>query len=825
MGERGWTHIAVTALAVGIAHASTAISAKAAAAAQGESLERLFVVDLRKKIESDPAFDGSRFELTLDDRTRVLLTDRLPQQRERRLYEAWLEKLSETLDARYFRPLELGRRTSHPVTPILLLPDGGSFEQFLEKRHGSKSAWTPSLWDADLRSVVAVTTPVAWIQRSAVLRDWAFGAFEAHAPRESQPNAVWFRRGLACYLTYHLGTQVAELDRHRPDRNAVKRLFELIRKPERRSALWIPFADLANVSDVASLDRSPRGDDPSMSEMFDIQCALLLHFLHHAEDGRYREGVVPFLGRALAGSADASALEEHFGTRDLADLERPFEDYVMRLFEEIFIGTPDEEELAEPEAPVEVDLSGLTRAASEDRTRVGLALWRARNGRLDEAIAALEAGFSGEPDPSAPDSAVSRNLARLRHLRAARDEYLAAGLASGKRTRLQAGERKVNAVIARVADGAIEFAAEDVPPVQLADIDSVSLALSTGAPRDELGKGWLRAFALALGEDPRWERFLRDDGPAGSALAADIEGRFAGWLAGGRTASALADLAASGVPATPAEARLSATALGDLLAAGPESRAELAPHREALTALARRAYELTFLEEGLQESLGGSLEVLEEGRIRLTYDFGDEAQVADFADFPDYLEWRRETIKGDFPDEPFKLKKDAWRGRGKHCFRHKLRFQAPMRFAYQFTIEKSKSNGTDAAEFLFGICDNGEESWLGCYGQGELHIQNKRLGTYDSIGRGEEPTAFFIKHPHELEIRHDGSRVSTWREGEKRQESPALGLASGYVFVWLTVGSYVRLDDFVIEGTPEPASLRELREAWVTERLATLGFE
>ena len=796
------------------------------ASAQGQSLERLFLNELEDRLTRDTFFRSVPVHVVDEGGPVALLTQNPPNQRNKSFYVAWMRKLHDNVLQDSLRPQGLVRQSTHAVTPVIVLANETWLRKYWRTRSESDHDFALSTYDEELGAVVTCeSSTAAWLRRQPMLRDLALGLLDAYAPSGAAPSDLWFRRGFAKYVSTHTGTRVSALDTLRPKRSSVEFLFQVLRRSERREALWIPLGRLMATRSLEQLSGAPRGTDPSERDVFDQIAALWLHFFHNAQEGKYREGAGRFLVHSLAGTGAGPGLEECFGTRDVDVLEREFESYIFELFNELFVKRiPGKRvEKVEEEAPPPVDLSALVQEPEGLEEVLALALWRARSGNVDLAITGMEGRVAEFAE--AERSRLERELFRLRTLQSARDAFLNAAIASRKRVRLQFEGGKRNAKLVAVEDGELRFADEDEPPIAITTLDSVSLALSLGSVDEDQGGGWIRSYGLALGGDDRWKRFLRDRGDVGSQLEADAKSELAQLASRGRGIGALNELGNAKVPETPGEARSALEHVAWLLEElSGERKEQLDAHRGEVGAFARRALELRFLDDGISAAIRGNAEPLEDGRLRVSYDFSDAAHLEDFEKVDPYLKWRVERLRRDMPKTGFKVERERLRGSGFQCLRHRLQFAAPMSVAYEFEFEKRKSSPTDLAEVLVAICDDGEESYLGLYGQGELHVDHQALESFDPIGRGEEPTSFQLGLTHEMEIRHDGERASTWRFGEMRQETPALGLTSGHVFLWVAVTGKLRIDNIVIEGTPLPESLRELRDTWVGQELEKLGL-
>lgn len=92
---------------------------------------------------------------------------------------------------------------------------------------------------------------------------------------------------------------------------------------------YLPFRELLAMPTSIWGSRVVRGD-PKSQHMY-AQAWSLVHFLIHAEDGRYRPMLDEYLTLISRGRTARRAYAEAFGTRDITSLEEPWKAYVRSL--------------------------------------------------------------------------------------------------------------------------------------------------------------------------------------------------------------------------------------------------------------------------------------------------------------------------------------------------------------------------------------------------------------------------------------------------------------------------------------------------------------
>ena len=124
---------------------------------------------------------------------------------------------------------------------------------------------------------------------------------------------------------------------------------------------------------------------------------------------------------------------------------------------------------------------------------------------------------------------------------------------------------------------------------------------------------------------------------------------------------------------------------------------------------------------------------------------------------------------------------------------------------------------------MIGLCDDGKENSIQAIGFGDLLVRDVPHGV-DKQARRVDGHPYFLATSYKVEVRHDGTNVSVWIDGEKASEAPCAGLQSGDVYLWFHAPLPIVIQSFEIEGKVDPASARALKNAQAEKRLVEMGF-
>jgi len=421
---------------------------------------------------------------------------------------------------------------------------------------------------------------------------------------------------------------------------------------------------------------------------------------------------------------------------------------------------------------------------------------------------------------------MQREVARLEALRAARDAYLESIVGTKTRLRMQLDGEALATVVESVEDGVAHLGDNklDVASIELRQILPADVAENIERNATDYGPAWVPHYGKLLGDDRRWDRGLDEADPDARALVTDARGGLDELVAAGDAMARLAALARSPLP----ESVESARALNADISRLFEDCGELDIVRakfESLRNLSLQAWRKVYEEEGLAKLLKGEVEFLDEGRVRLSYDFEDDEQLEDFQSRPNYLADHK-TFEGKSPDDStLKVRKKALHGDGSLCYEHILGFEAPLEVEYEIKYGKTKRKNRDAqSTFIMGICDDGAESYVIAYDMYDLEAVDKASKhTATAFEEGERDID--VKKSHELVLSHDGeSTVTLEHNGKEVRTIDAGERRAGSVFFWMNTQVPIEIDEIRIEGKVIETVLTRLQNEWVAEQLEGMGF-
>lgn len=152
---------------------------------------------------------------------------------------------------------------------------------------------------------------------------------------------------------------------------------------------------------------------------------------------------------------------------------------------------------------------------------LALALVHLRRGAVGEARAVLLGAVEGPDRALAGDRRLLRELARVEAWREERDRFLEHLVSSGEVLRLERPE--LRARVLAVEEGRLVLEDEDVPSLELEELDPLSLARAMVARRTRFEAGWAAAYPLVVAGHEEAERALRGEDVQLRMLAADLE--------------------------------------------------------------------------------------------------------------------------------------------------------------------------------------------------------------------------------------------------------------------------------------------------------------
>ena len=219
--------------------------------------------------------------------------------------------------------------------------------------------------------------------------------------------------------------------------------------------------------------------------------------------------------------------------------------------------------------------------------------------------------------------------------------------------------------------------------------------------------------------------------------------------------------------------------------------------------------------------LAGRVETLRDGRVRVTYDFDDAVESADFEPTGYMIERRQRMspLATDPEESGLRVARGSFTGRGSECYRLPVAFESPMSMTVEVSYGEVPPNGTPESMLMLGICDDGRESFASLQGHGTVEVTDRPSGY--QVFEPAPIVELAVNLSYLLELRHSGERFAVYIDGDRIQEVDAGPRKAGAVWMLVHSDALVTIHRLVIEGTP---SEELTRAEWVGRRLLALGF-
>jgi len=481
--------------------------------------------------------------------------------------------------------------------------------------------------------------------------------------------------------------------------------------------------------------------------------------------------------------------------------------------------------LPELRALAEAARPALDLAQADHRARLALALRAVKAGQVMSACAELsmldELEVEGELGQR-----IARERMRADAWSTLVDTWLQKLLSSGGSLSLQLDGERVKAKVEAIEAGVVRLGKNRAGRTELS-LDALEPVIVADALEQKLSKygdSWLRIYPYALAGDPRAQSLLRrDKSDEVASLKSDARDSYPAILQHGEAALALRELARAETASSPDAAREALACIERVRGA-----TELfASRRDGLAAIAHHALSLVFERDGLSGMLAGEVEGLGEGRVRITYDFEDEAQLEDFIRADDYLAGSRRNrppvtlpagVAGVWIEDGDLVTL------GQVALKHRVVLSGEQKAIYKLVFTQHEAHPTPITNLAVGLCGLEDGSFVMCLDQGHLYMANKRppWGRMDELDPRPQVQ---LDQPYEIELSHDGKKAV--RSTSKDFDSCEIECGprtAGYPFVWTHSMAQARLSDLVFEGVLDPQILSRTRVDWIAGRLAALGL-
>ena len=475
-------------------------------------------------------------------------------------------------------------------------------------------------------------------------------------------------------------------------------------------------------------------------------------------------------------------------------------------------------------------LPSLALRPAEYEARLAASLVAMRDGELEAARGALSALASEVEEGHELAARVQLEHERAQAWGAMLEAYFADVVASGSKITVEYEGKKLKTPVRALEAGVLKLGQNrrGLSELPLTMLTPVKLSDTLRQKVAKHGPEWLRIYPYALAGDERAHSLLRrDESEAVLALKRDAREFYPELMKLGEAALALDRMAAAAAPNGAESARAAKDTISALHAvAGADDL--YTSRAESLAAVMRLSLTLLFQEDGLATLLVGKLESLEKGRVRLTYDFESDEQLADFVRDDSFLApSRRSRPPVNLPEGLH----DVWIDQGaliclgRVAARHKLELSGATRVRYRLVYEQHEAHPTPITNFAFGLCGDLDGSFVWCLDQGHLYVANQRP-KFGSMNEITPRPIVQLQQAYELEVQHDGKqKIVASSQGTKLTEVECGPRKSGFPFVWAHSMAEARLTDLTIEGSVSESSLNRLRSGWIVERFDALELE
>ncbi len=785
------------------------------------------------------------------------------------LYKPWLAALAKVFDARVAEPAKAKPNPAYGAVALAVLATPGDFQTAVRYLDEDVSSVTGGVHDASLRLEVGHDDPFAGSKSARgrvkpLVTAAAVGLLQCHHAVDGVPGSVLLTTGLPQYLFEALGDGTTTVDAPRPRADSLLNALDVLSDPRKQVEYAIRLPELLALVDDMGLgglaDRQARkaggaalSDRRAFWVSFDQQCALWTHFLLDAESGAHSARWIRYVQEVLAGKSAPDAAKVAFEGADMVAIERAFWTWVGATTKTYFpasvVPASAVEDLlavpmapaasgpvapaataataakpAPPEPPLDPKLLGV--AADDLDSRIGTALVRAREGDLDGALASLRELAAAKPiDPFA--GRIARESARLAAVVALRDGWLAALAAKNGRLEIETGGKKVNAPVQRVENGAVVLAPNKsgVTSIPLASLRLADLLRGTEKKEFQAGsEPWVRGYLASMAGDAKAEKLLKGDSPELRDLREDARVWMGETVRAGGVARVLDAVAAKPLPKSRSEGEAGIESVRTLLA---DDDLPLVVLRRGLLARYARA-SLVAAASGMEaaEFLRGRLTPAADGGVALVYDFVQPAEVEDFTKHTGYLaELRKKYTPVSISEADANVRVVDGRAvfLGPASWRLPVGFQAPFQVRYTFRFVKVEGEMTAPPSFDLLLCDDGKEGFVRATEFGWIWAVDRATGRTAEASPANN-ISYFDGVDYEVEVVHDGARVTTRFAGEDRASCNVGSMRGGAIVMFVHTDQPVSVERLEVSGRVDTASLEQARRGWIDRRMAELGF-
>lgn len=780
----------------------------------------------------------------------------------------WLTKLEVVFDAQVVAPLGLVRRDEFPLWAVAILSSEASYREYARVDATASPILPPARYDPRLKMVVGflrsasdeafesdVRTPILCAYVHALMHGYYTGA-------GNRPASLWLNRGLAGYLATTDARAPEALGKAQIPLDMLQRVVDACSRKDERDVLLHPVEDLVQARDdgdvlqlaanrAATLAVAP-SDPAQVMGCFDAQSVLWMHFLQNGQGGRFHPAIYKFLGSAMEGHADLATFRIAFLETDMRGLNREFYKFVFQEYERAFpkkkVDTTPLATLFDDRDPRNSIFGATVPAAAlpvpspvsptftpaalaidplDFEPQHALALVQARRGELEEALQRLrDLATAGPPPPQ--DARIARDIERIAQTIRLRDGYFEHLRATGSSWVTVYQRQELTTPIEKIEGGFVLLGSNKLglSKIPLKTISPYEIARQAGQ-RSEQGdtEPWARFYPYILVGDGKWEKLLTDESPASKQLREDARDVYPELLRSGEAALELNALSKAALPETSKQAGALLASIQKLIA-----RHENVPfvqrNLDRLRQLATLAALKTYVEKDPSSLLHGRVTAMGDGSVHVVYDFDEPREGEDFTKDLGYLASLHQQLGATAKSEAestWKVENSEFAGVGTACYRHVLRFVAPLSVSYELRYGKSDKKSKLGPTALLAMCDDRLGNYLANVNFGNLAVLDLPHQV-SQIQQTEGASSLVYGKVYALELRHDGTTVSSWLDGEKKYEAAAGEKRAGDLFLWFNTDYRLAIQKIEIHGKIDTSTVESLRNEYVSKKLAELGF-
>ncbi|MFT4538384.1 MAG: hypothetical protein ACI841_001419 [Planctomycetota bacterium] len=755
------------------------------------------------------------------------------------LYLPWLTSTASTAIERYVIPLGLERIPDPTFSPVFVLQDQRTFTSTIR---GASRTGHPDESSALALEKLSVTVTYmrkhtgsatkAW-QRVPALRAYFRDIIRQHAPDGRLPQEIWLLNGLASMHAAHESDDINDLGVGAPPTDAVSWLESIV-EDEKQWDLWLlPMFRMRGIKsdrDMLGAFRTQARDVganlPTLEECkeaYEHLCNLRAAFMIFGGNAKYSQASVQYLGTTLKNEGSDAALEAALDTS-------------LDFFDEGFTlwtrGLATGEYIAAAAGSASLSLGDYTTPAlalipASAQEWLALALGVAQTGDYESGIALLTKAQASVEAGEETDR-IMRASKRLSALKETRDAFLQDLVGDPKKKfRMKAKAGKIVAPVVAIEAGMVKLGSNrvGVKELEINKITPLELVEALGTDASKYGPGWIAAYARLIGGENRWDKGLDKKKEGAPELIADAKADLLDVMDLGQIAGALDGLARLPKPDSVETANAVIDASREMLERFANEKA-VRERADALTELCAQAFGVIHDAEGLASQLGGKIEALDNGRVRMSYTFDSAEELKDWPKDEGYLAERRQKK---FPvgkteqQSKWKVKAGNLEGDGAVCFRHAVQWESPITISYDLLYGRPQPGQGMLAHIVMGLCDDGQGSWTGGLDVYDLETREDSVKKVlvDVQTSGREIKA---AKAYKMKLVHDGNSLTMYRNGEKLRTIGVEDRTAGGIFLWIHSTITVAVKGIQIEGKILKTGEDPGKARWVKKQLADMGL-